>query len=744
MIDGVSANRLEKFPRFTIGVLLDSVDSFFIHRTICDLIDTADEHNIHLVFYFGGSLEKDKTAGPYSYTLSLPDPQVLNALIVLPNTICPYSPQKITKIIIDQFPEIPVYSFFAQLPGYFSVSVDETSAIESLVNHLVDEHLYKKFAVLNGPDSTESVSRARLNKIQEILQTKNLFIDGQYIFSGNFAAEDGRQTARTIFSGNMDSPDVLICMNDQMAIGAIKEFVNNGISIPEDIAIVGFDDVEENSSLPCSFSTINFPMWEMISTIIEKIDSDLSGKTTYIAENIVLSAQFMHRESCGCTSWFEKNINTKATFIPLDQHRASHGTLKRVATLRRSLDEILESCIQKNDTALFTEFIQQVIFELSRSGDLTNSIIDIFSVQWTVMLLRHNDFNSQVMINTLFVDALRMLIQTKMKIFSKIHTNDLGSLRFYQSGNALLSQKVSIFEALKIIGVNLPQLGINRCLIIFLSSENPEIGEIRLTYKEGYFNIVPESKYVQIPIKKLVDNGIATIHEPVSILTIAHENNVYGYLVLSIMDKHFEQFSMIQKMVSQIVDSAMVNELLSNHIQKLTRKNDILSRLSVIDEFTGLYNRRALYVSGKNMYQTAMENNESSCFIFLDMDGLKKINDNYGHTEGDGAILSFSNILKKCFRDKDLLVRYGGDEFVVLMINIQEETLHQALDRISAQIDEFNQKKEHEWILSVSWGYAFNTSGSEMQDFDKIIEESDTRLYDEKRKKKSNSQNKPL
>jgi len=744
MIDGVSANRLEKSTNFTIGVLLDSVDSFFIHRTMCDLIEVAYEHDVHLIFYFGGSLEKDKTAGPYSFVLSLPDPQVLHALIVLPHTICPYSPQKTTRIIIDQYPEIHVYSFFAPLPDYYSVSVDETSAIEILINHLVDDHSYKKFALLNGPDSAESISHARQDIIRDCLRKKQIFIDERYIFNGNFTVEDGRLTARTILSENIDSPDVLICMNDQMAIGAIKEFVNNGISIPEDIAVVGFDDVEENSSLPCSFSTINFPMWEMITTLMEKISSDLSGKTTYSAEHIIFTAQFMHRESCGCTSWFEKNTNENTTFIPLDQLRASHGTLKKVASLRKSLDEILESCIQKKDTAIFTGFINQVILDLSRSGDLTYSVIDILSAQWTVMLLRHTDFDSQVLINTLFVDAVRLLIQTKMKLFSRIHTNDLGSLRFYQTGNSLLSQKVSVFQALKIIGINLPQLGINRCLIIFLSSDNPEIGEIRLSYKEGYYTLVPESDYVTIPIKKLADNGISSIHEPVAILTIAHENNVYGYLVLSIMDKHFEQFSMIQQMVSQIVDSAMVNELLSNHIQKLTQKNDILSKLSVIDEFTGLYNRRALYVTGRNMYQDAIENKDSTCFIFLDMDGLKKINDSFGHTEGDIAILSMSNILKKCFRDKDLLVRYGGDEFVVLMVNIQEETLHQALERISTQVNEFNQKKKHEWLLSVSWGYSFYAAGSEMQEFNKLIEESDARLYDEKRKKKSGSQNKPL
>jgi len=190
---------------------------------------------------------------------------------------------------------------------------------------------------------------------------------------------------------------------------------------------------------------------------------------------------------------------------------------------------------------------------------------------------------------------------------------------------------------------------------------------------------------------------------------------------------------MIQRLVSQIIDTAVANDQLSSHIQTLTKTNDALSRLSMIDEFTGLFNRRALYTTGRAMFDQAINASQSSCFIFLDMDGLKKINDAFGHKDGDAAILSLSAILKKNFREKDLVVRYGGDEFVVLMTNIEEQAINAALSRISAQIESFNARKSYPWTLSTSWGYVYNEAGVKPVSFDWVIEESDARLYEKKR-----------
>jgi len=737
MDNGVVSNEKAFSPPRAVGVLIDSVDSYFNHRVIMDLIDAADEQGLHLIFYLGGFLEKHKTAGVHSFVYTLPNPDTIDALIIFPHSVSPYSPRSTMQIVLEQYKNLPIYSFNVDLPTVFSVYTNENAAIESMIRHLVDFHHFKQFALLCGPDSSESISRERQVTIQRVLETCGITLDESRIFPGTFSMEDGKNTAEKILALEGDSPEVLICMNDQMAIGAIREFMNNGISVPEDIAVVGFDDVEENSILSCSFTTINFPVWEMIGTIMERVHSDLSGITAYSTQKIELPAQFMHRESCGCTSYYEQKIKTESTFSPLEEKRSSHGSLKRAAILRRSLEDVVEECIAKNDPAPFNEFIHEAIRTLSRSGDLTNSFIDTFSTQWTVTLLRHQDFSTQVLINGLFVDAFRLLVQIRMKAFSRVHQNDLGSLTFYHSCNNLLSQKISLIDAIKGIRSNLPQLGIARCLLVFICQDDPEMAELRLSYREDFFSEIPTKDFIRFPIKQLVNTGVHSIHNPMAVLTIEYNKRIYGYLVLSITDKRFEQFSMIQDLISHIIDSAMMNDLLSTHIRTLTQKNDVLSRLSVIDEFTGLYNRRALYVTGKNMYQQAMDNRETSCFIFVDMDGLKKINDAYGHKDGDAAILALSNTLKQSFREKDLVVRYGGDEFVIVMANIQEKALHKALARIKAEIDSFNAQEKHPWKLSASWGYVFNDADSEPKSFESVIEESDAKLYQEKRDKRT-------
>lgn len=724
---------------FTVGVLIDSVGSFFNHRAISNFIDAAEDNNIHLIFYFGGIIRPDTNENANSYVYTLPDPHIIQALIIFPHSISPTGPYSETKSIIDQIPGIPVYSFFYDFPDSYSIWINETPAINSMIQHLVKDHNYSKFALLCGPDSQDSISRQRQTGIEQTLLSYGIHLDPSLVFSGNFSDEDGKQVARRILSREGDSPEVLICLNDQMAIGAVKEFLTNGISVPEDIAVIGFDDVEENSSLACAFTTINFPVWDMTTAIIDRVYSDLSGKTTYSNDKFELLAQFMHRESCGCTSYFEKQNLKDSSFKPLEQRIASHATRKRITLLRQSLEDVIEKCIDQGETTFFTNFIQQAIRLLSRSGDLTNAFIDTFSTQWTITLLRYPEINTQVLINTLFVDAFRLLIQTKMKSFSQIHSNDLGSIAFYKSCNDLLSQKISLFSALKGIGSNLSLLGINRCALVFISPDDPNIGELRISYKEGFFLEIPDSNYIRFPIHELINTGISSIHDPVAILPVAHNTTVYGYIILSIRDKGFDQFDMIQELVSLLVDSSMANNLLSTHIQSLTSKNDALSRLSVIDEFTGLFNRRALFITGQNRYQQALQQKEASCFIFLDMDGLKIINDSYGHTEGDAAIFALAEILKKSFRENDLIVRYGGDEFVVLMINIQEKTLQKAFSRITTEINAFNNQKTHAWTLSASWGYVFNEADALPKTFENIIEESDAKLYEEKRKKRGRS-----
>ncbi|HKL85524.1 MAG TPA: GGDEF domain-containing protein [Treponemataceae bacterium] len=723
--------------KFTIGVMIDSVDSFFNHRAISNFIDAAEEKKFRLIFFFGGSLEKDISSGRYSYAYSLPNASQLDALVVVPHSVAPYNPQSTIYQLLKNLPDIPVYSLFAPLQGIWSIYTEDSDPIDQMISHLVEEHKYTKFSILSGPDSGESVSRERKKMIEKVLSRFDISISPEYIYSGSFKIHDGKKTAMHILSSKLDPPDVVICLNDQMAVGLIQEFKNRNIAVPEDIAVVGFDDVEENTSFDTSFTTINFPIWEMVTILTDTISSDLSGITTYSREHIVRSSQFMHRESCGCTSWFEKKTKQDQEFTPLENKRSSQGNLKKIASMRQSLERVIEEWLQTGDNNVFTDFMHSIIASLYRSGDMANSFIDIFSTQWTITLLKNQDFNTQILINSLFVDAFRLLLQIKENSFMKIRNNDVGSLKFYQGCNTLLSQKLSVLEAIHGIGDNIPPLGVSRFILVFLSPENPNIGEIRLSFKAGSFSNTPLADFTQFNVSQILPSEINDSHDPLAILPIAYNNSVYGYLIITISDKQFEQFSMIQDMVSRIIDSAMTNDLLSSHIQNLTNKNSALSQLSLIDQPTGLFNRRALHLTGKAMFNNAKEQGFTSCFIFLDMDGLKKINDTWGHKEGDQAILSLSEILKKSFRENDLVVRYGGDEFVVLMVNINEIVLHRALNRITNHLKDFNASEIFKWTLSVSWGYVFTNPNDLEKSFESVIEESDAALYEQKKLKRA-------
>lgn len=734
MSTGLVQNRSTQ--AYTVGVMIDSVDSFFNHRAISNFIDAAEERNFRTIFFFGGSLKKNLVSGRYSYAYSLPNESQLDALVVFPHSIAPFNPNTTIKQLLKTLPDIPVYSLCAPLQGKWSIYTDDVESIDLMISHLIEEHHYKRFAILSGPDSAESVSRYRKKNIETVLARHNLSIDPEYIYPGSFTINDGKKAALHILTSTLDAPEAVICFNDQMAIGLIQEFKKNNISVPEDIAVVGFDDVEENTVFDSSFTTINFPIWEMVTILTDTIASDLAGMTTYSRKHIIRTSQFMHRESCGCTSWFENKILNNQVFTPLENNRSSQGNLKKIASMRHSLEQIIEDSLRTGDTGLFLDFIHSIITTLYRSGDMSNSFIDIFSTQWTLTLLKHPELNSQILINSLFLDAFRLLLQTKDNAFTKLRKNDLGSLQFYQGCNTLLSQKLSLIEAIHAIGDNIPPLGISRFILVFLSPEDPNYGEIRLSFKENSFTRVPESDFENFKITQIIPEEITNERNPLAILPIAYNNSVYGYLILTISDKQFRQFDIIQDMVSRIVDSAMTNDLLSFHIQNLTQKNSALSQLSLIDQPTGLFNRRALHLTGKALYKQSKEAGYTSCFIFLDMDGLKKINDTWGHKEGDQAILSLSSILKNSFRENDLVVRYGGDEFVVLMTNITEHVFKRALNRITTQINTFNASGEYKWTLGVSWGYVFTQPEDSEKSFETVIEESDAALYKEKRRKR--------
>jgi diguanylate cyclase (GGDEF)-like protein len=157
------------------------------------------------------------------------------------------------------------------------------------------------------------------------------------------------------------------------------------------------------------------------------------------------------------------------------------------------------------------------------------------------------------------------------------------------------------------------------------------------------------------------------------------------------------------------------------------------SRLNT-DYLTGLYNRRQLdnYLKDKILNDSA-----KSLFagILIDLDDFKSINGMFGHQVGDEALLTAANLLRRCFHKNDLIVRYAGDEFVIIKDINKPEDLKIAVDKLNLLITNYNLKTNKPYRLKLSLGYDIYDYKSGMGS-EEFIKHIDSLMYAEKSRKK--------
>ncbi len=168
----------------------------------------------------------------------------------------------------------------------------------------------------------------------------------------------------------------------------------------------------------------------------------------------------------------------------------------------------------------------------------------------------------------------------------------------------------------------------------------------------------------------------------------------------------------------------------------LGEQAQILERLASQDELTGLYNRRGLATVGEQLLYEARRSGTSLGVLFIDLDGLKTINDRFTHRAGDEALRAIATIMQGTARETDVVARIGGDEFCLIAHNATEASVEAIADRIDQAVGEHNRQATEHFDVSVSIGrmlFDARTSGS----IDDLIERADSSMYDRKARRVS-------
>jgi len=167
------------------------------------------------------------------------------------------------------------------------------------------------------------------------------------------------------------------------------------------------------------------------------------------------------------------------------------------------------------------------------------------------------------------------------------------------------------------------------------------------------------------------------------------------------------------------------------------RGKEELLALSLTDELTGLHNRRRFLVLTEQYLKLSVRTKKKLLLLFMDMDNLKWINDHHGHNEGDQALIDLANILKKTFRESDVVARIGGDEFVVLLESADEKG-EAVLTRLYENIRNYNAEGARRYTLSISVGTTQFDPEYPIS-IDELLSRADASMYAQKREKGNSS-----
>ena len=173
----------------------------------------------------------------------------------------------------------------------------------------------------------------------------------------------------------------------------------------------------------------------------------------------------------------------------------------------------------------------------------------------------------------------------------------------------------------------------------------------------------------------------------------------------------------------------------AHDITERKRMEEEIREMSFRDQMTELYNRRGFITMAQQQLRAANRTQRPMLLTFIDCDGLKWINDTFGHEEGDRALIDTAHVLRQTFREADIVARLGGDEFAVLSIDAAEDRHpEELLKRLARNILAFNATAARRYTLAMSWGTVAYDPHTPLS-LDELMSAADELMYAQKKEK---------
>jgi DNA-binding LacI/PurR family transcriptional regulator/signal transduction histidine kinase len=326
--------------RPTIGLFVGQMEERYQSLVWPGIADMAQERDANLICFVGRAL-----LSPYGFEVQrnviydLASKENVDGLVLMAGTLGNFITLEELINFCERYRPLPMVSIALALGAMPSVLVDNEKGMRDAINHLIEMHGHRRIAFIRGPEGHQE-AEARYRAFTEVLAEHGLPLDPDLIAPGDFTVDTGLQAIHLLLNQRRVDFEAVVAANDSMAIGALEALRARGIRVPGDIAVVGFDDIEESRYVTPPLTTVRQPLHEQGRRAAEMVLALLAGEE--VPEQVTLPTELVVRQSCGCFSqamrqaWVGKAATTGERFEDAFATRQEHILSEMVQVVRAS------------------------------------------------------------------------------------------------------------------------------------------------------------------------------------------------------------------------------------------------------------------------------------------------------------------------------------------------------------------------------------------------------------------------
>lgn len=607
--------------RPTLGLFLDWLEDDYQTAVLCGVADAAQRHDANVLCFAGGGLASPYCSGTCrNRVFQFAGRGNADALIVMAGSLGNQVGMDGVLSLINSFDGIPACSIAVPLGDKPSVLVDNARGMRDAIEHLIVTHGFRRIAFIRGPEANSEAER-RFRVYCEVLRAHNIPYDSALVSVGDFHRPSGIDAVNQLLSERHQRFEAIVAASDYMALGAMDALETAGLRVPNDVAVVGFDDVDEARFASPALTTVRQPLYEQGLQAANMALAMLRG--VHVEGQLTLHTELVIRHSCGCFSQTESQgvrsepIPTFSSLRALMVDRRERILIELEHSLRgvsRSLSadwhyRLLEGFLhdlESGGSAAFIPALEDGLRGVETGGSDGSVWQDAISVLRRQLLPGITDHRIRLRAEDMCQQARLVVANVVERAQAQQRLEAERWVRILSETNEHLITAFDVVSLGRAVAEQLPRLGIQSCYLVLYTSLDGPNAEARLILAHDARRHIHERwTGTLFDPRDLLPQGLFPTERRTSFVVepLFFQEHELGYLLLEMGPRQGIIYEALRDQISATVKGAvLVQEVVDKDRERERLMQDLERRATELEAaYTALKKNQEVLVSTEKM-----------------------------------------------------------------------------------------------------------------------------------------------